>query len=660
MNWLISLILASVALAGNQVQTPRFQTNQIYVARAQSQLIAKPEETERFEQTYPLNADGRVSVSNINGAITVEAWDNPQVKLTAIKTADSRESLAQANIKIDSRPDALTVETDYDDYKSDRRDRNVNKNLRVDYTLTVPRTAVLDEIEAVNGAITISGMTNKTKASAVNGSIKAINLRGAAELSTVNGTTEAEFESLNANDKISLETVNGQVKLLLPSDANATVKAETVNGSINNDFNLPVKKGEYVGKNLYGRIGTGETQISLESVNGALSINRRSDGRNLNPTTNLLSAGDVDEQGNHFPPRTPRTPPTPRTPRTPPAPPAPPAPPIGKIDAETRRQIQESIKEAMKAGASGFNFEKFQDILKNYHLSEKQLEEIIENYRMTAEQTAELIGKFGDEFGKNFDMDFDGNGSNFNFVNARFDRQTESLNVGREKPKVTIEAKNCAVTVRGWDKAEVRYSYARMTRGAAKTPIEFKSESGGAAISLKITAPENGDSFGAERNRVEVFVPRRSKLKVVTGGEIRLEGISGEINLEGENGAIDVRDSDGVLAISSTGGRMRVIGFQGEVAAKSGDGAISLDGDFQKLNVATGGAIILTLPADTNAKIVSNSDNIETVGLIAAKQNNEDENFVRQIGRGGENFQLSAAEDGKILIRSRDQINFDR
>jgi hypothetical protein len=68
--------------------------------------VVRLDETERFEQTYPLSAKGRVNVSNVNGSITVEAWDRNEVKLEAVKTADTRESLADVEIKSTRAPTA--------------------------------------------------------------------------------------------------------------------------------------------------------------------------------------------------------------------------------------------------------------------------------------------------------------------------------------------------------------------------------------------------------------------------------------------------------------------------------------------------------------------------------------------------------------------------
>ncbi|MBA4183725.1 MAG: DUF4097 family beta strand repeat protein, partial [Acidobacteria bacterium] len=291
MSWLYTIIFAGLIFS-SESNLPEVSNN---FTDSNIQAIVQQDETEKFTQTYPLNANGKVSVSNVNGSIAVETWDRNEVKLEYVKTADSRERLSEVQIRIEARQDSFSVETDFEQWK--RNDGKWKKNNRFDiqYRLIVPRNAILDEIETVNGSVSITGAGNVTKASAVNGEVRATNLRGTANLSTVNGTVEADFEALQAVSKISLETVNGTVNLTIPSDANATVKADTLNGNITNDFGLPVRKGEYVGRDLYGKIGSGDVQIRLNSVNGALSVKRKNDGRNVNPAINLLNLKREDD-----------------------------------------------------------------------------------------------------------------------------------------------------------------------------------------------------------------------------------------------------------------------------------------------------------------------------------------------------------------------------
>jgi DUF4097 and DUF4098 domain-containing protein YvlB len=105
------------------------------------------------------------------------------------------------------------------------------------------------------------------------------------------------FGRLNEAKAISLGSVNGPVALTIPSDSNAELKAGTVHGSISNDFGLPVRRGDYVGRDLSGQLGQGGARIKLGNVNGAITIKHAPDGRPLSRATNLLAENVKDKTG---------------------------------------------------------------------------------------------------------------------------------------------------------------------------------------------------------------------------------------------------------------------------------------------------------------------------------------------------------------------------
>ena len=51
----------------------------------------------------PMTADGRIELDNINGDVHISSWDQNQVKVDAVKYADSKERLDEAKIEIDSQ-----------------------------------------------------------------------------------------------------------------------------------------------------------------------------------------------------------------------------------------------------------------------------------------------------------------------------------------------------------------------------------------------------------------------------------------------------------------------------------------------------------------------------------------------------------------------------
>src|ERR1044072_6055626 len=261
--------------------------------RAQS---SRPELTEEFHQTYPLSATGRVSLSNINGSVRISAWDKNEVKVDAVKRAYTQERLREAEINVSASSGAIEIETEYPDYHWDSRDRQRHENpASVEYTLTVPRTARIEEVSLVNGGLDIDGVSGPVHASSVNGKVTARGLNGSVNLSVVNGRLEATLDSVGGSGSVNLSAVNGPLVATLPPDSNATVRADTVHGSLSNDFNMPVRVGEYVGRELAGRLGQGGTRVSLNNVNGSIQIKRASDGKSPSAVTNLLSETRASE-----------------------------------------------------------------------------------------------------------------------------------------------------------------------------------------------------------------------------------------------------------------------------------------------------------------------------------------------------------------------------
>ena len=631
MSWVYSIIFAGLMISSSSSDLPK-SYNYNYAEPSEKNVVKKLDETERFEQTYPLNANGRVSVSNVNGSITVETWDRNEVKLEYVKTSDRKEDLAEIEVQISAQKDAFSVETDYGDWKRrNSGERRTYNKLQVEYHLFVPRNAVLDEIETVNGSVSIANASNSTKASAVNGQVRATNLRGTTNLSTVNGTLVADFDQLQPGSRISLETVNGTVDLMIPSDANATVKADTVNGQISNDFGLPVRKGEYVGRDLYGKIGSGDVQIRLNSVNGALSVKRKNDGKNVNPATNLLTQKskadedmdkddddeevdvDDDDNGNK-----------------------------SRAAKEKKLKInQKEINRAMIDAQKELNKIKPElDKINAEALRQAQVnidsEQIKAQVAQAQKQYKETLVRMAD--------------ANWMVGSPKIESKSESFAV-KGTPKVTLDVKNCAVTVRGWDKQEVQYSATRFSKLRNQALLNLNVTQDGSDLTIKsindTQAAPNGNAFN-EMNRfhIEVFVPKKSNLKIITTGEIRLEGVSGTIDLRGADNAINVRDGDGLLTVSGNDSRIRIIGFRGEVESRTFDGSMFLEGGFKRLLAETSnGTIVLDLPENVGANLMSNTE-INFEGVNPSKKG--DKNW--RVGNGGAVYTLHSA-DGEVFVR---------
>jgi DUF4097 and DUF4098 domain-containing protein YvlB len=242
--------------------------------------------TEEFHQTYTLTADGRVELDNINGSVHITSWDRNEVKVDAIKSADTKERLDEVKIEIDSRSSSLSIRTRYPDHNNTWNWGSHNNPASVEYTLTVPRTARLDEIKLINGSLDLAGVSGEVNASCINGRLDAHNLAGRAHLSTINGRLVAQFDRL-ARQSMELNSVNGSVDLTIPSDSNAEVEASTVSGNIDNDFGLHVNHHSFVGHDMRGELGTGGAHIRLSNVNGRVEVHHAQDGHTMSPAKDL-------------------------------------------------------------------------------------------------------------------------------------------------------------------------------------------------------------------------------------------------------------------------------------------------------------------------------------------------------------------------------------
>lgn len=245
---------------------------------------------EEFHQTYPITADGRVELDNINGDVHISTWDRNEVKVDAVKYAYSKERLDEASIEVEPGKDYISIRTHYPDRDHTFNWGSHNNPAGVEYTLTVPRGARLDEIKLINGELDVTGVSGEVHASCINGKLEARNISGRAELSTINGRLAATFDQLS-NSSIELNSVNGSLALTIPSDSRARIEASTVSGGIENDFGLHVDR-HMVGHSLSGELGSGGPRIELENVNGRIEIRHASDGRALTPAKDL---GDKDD-----------------------------------------------------------------------------------------------------------------------------------------------------------------------------------------------------------------------------------------------------------------------------------------------------------------------------------------------------------------------------
>ena len=229
-------------------------------------------EDEIFEKAFSMEGVSRISVENVNGPISAQAWDRPYVKVKAVKSVSgggASETLKQTEIRVRKVGDEIRIET-----ISPRRRKLFgfldlgNRNVRVEYELSVP-SAASTRLETCNGRVQAVGLTGDSSSDSVNGSIELRDIEGPVKATTVNGSVRVAFKG--ALKKTRLETVNGSVEVLFDKDSSVQYDLETVNGRIEADFGLTVE-GKYGPKEARGSLNGGSEALHCETVNGSIHL----------------------------------------------------------------------------------------------------------------------------------------------------------------------------------------------------------------------------------------------------------------------------------------------------------------------------------------------------------------------------------------------------
>lgn len=257
---------------------------------AAAAVAAEPEHL-----TIPLSdpaRPARLEVAVLQGSITVVAGKAGEVVLTAVARErdeddgeDAEPDAAHAGMRR-LRNDALGLEVE-------EKDNRVSVSTDVfrratDLRIEVPAASSIEVSTVNDGEVEASGLSGELVLHNTNGGITVRDVTGPVNASTVNGDIQAVFGRTLAAAAMAFSTLNGDVDLTLPGDANVDVLLRSDNGDIYSDFDVVLerkpapaddarKKGKFrvaVSRDLAGRIGTGGPELFLKTFNGDIALRR--------------------------------------------------------------------------------------------------------------------------------------------------------------------------------------------------------------------------------------------------------------------------------------------------------------------------------------------------------------------------------------------------
>jgi hypothetical protein len=221
-----------------------------------------------------------IEIKGINGDVRAEPSGSNQVEVVAVKSA-RRDDPASVRLEVVPHNGGVTICAVYptragaqpnECAPGDGGRNNVqNNDVTVRFTVRVP-AGVTFIGRTVNGDVEATRLNGDVVVNTVNGSAT-FSTTGGGRASTVNGSIRGEMGRADWSDTLEMRTVNGSITLTLPATLSTEVRASTVNGDLTADFPMTVQ-GRISRRRLEGTIGGGGRLLSLETVNGSITLKR--------------------------------------------------------------------------------------------------------------------------------------------------------------------------------------------------------------------------------------------------------------------------------------------------------------------------------------------------------------------------------------------------
>jgi DUF4097 and DUF4098 domain-containing protein YvlB len=299
-------------------------------------LAAAPLLAEQYESSDTLVFDVGTSPSlilkNISGDYRISGWDRPVIEVSYKKKAKGSSAKIKAElvtVRAEQTDNRVFVEVKYPDARERRaRGLDYSFNVSVDFEINVPQDCRIEtsnvsgdgillningDVDAgtTSGDITATALAGNVKLYTTSGDIELSGGNGVIELYTTSGDIEARgvrgrvkaivtsgnvtlaanalqegvFKSVSGDVEVSVEepitsgtfslsSYSGDVELTLPAESAFEIRAKTMTGDIDTDFDLPRPSGKFK-RELSGKVNGGGAIINASASVGDVDINKK-------------------------------------------------------------------------------------------------------------------------------------------------------------------------------------------------------------------------------------------------------------------------------------------------------------------------------------------------------------------------------------------------
>ena len=228
-------------------------------------LVTGADVTDRQTRVIPLPPGKPLSIEVTIGSVRIDGWDKPDAEIIIERRAPDKSQLARVPVIIDDTPVRVTV-------RALQTENTTDPAYRADVTLRVPRAALIDRVQVLEGRITIERFSGTMTADIRRGPIDGRNVSGTIRLEAGIGSVTVSNARLSENGLLRLRAFNGDVRLSLAArPADARIMALALNGHVKSDIPL-THRDTWGPRWAEATLGKGEPVISLDVVTGLIEI----------------------------------------------------------------------------------------------------------------------------------------------------------------------------------------------------------------------------------------------------------------------------------------------------------------------------------------------------------------------------------------------------
>jgi DUF4097 and DUF4098 domain-containing protein YvlB len=226
---------------------------------------AKVDVSDRQAQVVTLSPTKPLSIEITIGTVRIEGSNRTDAEIIVERRAPTAAQLARLPLSIEDAPARVSV-------RAIQTDSTTDPALRADVTVRVPRAALIDRVQVLEGKISVQGFSGQLSADIRRGPIDGRDLSGTLRLEAGIGSVTLTGARLSPNGLLRLRSFNGDVRLSLAErPADARIMALALNGEVRSEIPLHVRDtwGPRWGE---ATLGKGEPVISIDVVTGMVEI----------------------------------------------------------------------------------------------------------------------------------------------------------------------------------------------------------------------------------------------------------------------------------------------------------------------------------------------------------------------------------------------------